>query len=466
MYVLTQSDFLTYLQLPKHFWAKVHGQYEYQSKRSSLPLQQLRSLGHEYIQQIVLPNFDDPAYHKEILVTQPKLKATLDGLVNDKQTQKTHLMAIRAATSLNRRFIYQLAYQKIAANPQHSIDRIFLVLLSQHYLRTGDISPDLLFQVIEVTAEVAKEIDHIKEKISRALRVADMKQPNELYSCVQPDKCPCLQLCHPNLVDYSIYDMTGLSTRDTIELRQQGIERLEDIPLSFLKDEKQLEQRKLTKDKSKFIHKPAIQSVLDELPYPYHFLDYEAYGFPVPLYPGYWPLSSVVFQYSLHTLTQDGQLTHQEFIHLSQSDPSLALIQSLKQNIPETGSIIVWDKTLESAVHNHLAQLQTQNLLFLLELNQRLFDLQTIFSQQLYVDYRFKGSLSLKKILPVISPELDHQNLTISNGLEAANEWYRLVYSSDQMSEGETFETVQQLKDYCALDTLGCVKIFQHLRQL
>src|SRR5690606_23029244 len=114
------------------------------------------------------------------------------------------------------------------------------------------------------------------------------------------------------------------------------------------------------------------------LTYPVHFLDYEAYGFPVPLYPGYWPLSSVVFQFSLHILEADGRLEHHEFLHTETEDPSSKVIQALKDSIRPTGSIVVWDKTLESSVHNHLARLRTQNLLFLLELNQRLFDLQDL----------------------------------------------------------------------------------------
>jgi len=461
MYQLTQNDFTTYLQLPKHFWARVHNQTEASVFQNNLPIQQVRQLAADYTRKVLLPNFPEAKLHTNVYFQTKKIKGRADAIVEDTKTNEKHLVAFKASTSSNKRYIQQLAFQVFAAKKEHTFSRIFMVLLSPHYLKSKQIEIEPLFQVVEVSTAVREELKSIGEKIEQALRVAEKKSPEDLFSCVQPERCPCLHLCHPNLPEYSIYDASGLRSREIIELRDKGVLKLEDIPIEYLGEKRQLEQRRLTQEKSSYIDKDSISKELNLLEYPVHFLDYEAYGFPIPLYQGYWPLSSVVFQFSLHTLTQEGELSHQEFLHVNTSDPSSHLIKALKTAIPEKGSIVVWDKTLESQVHNHLAQLRTEHLLFLLDLNQRLFDLQKIFSKGLYNDYRFKGSVSLKKVLPVFAPELDHKNLEVSNGLQAAQLWYELVY--DKVSVANPSEREKNLREYCQRDTLGCVEICKKL---
>jgi hypothetical protein len=463
MYQLKQSDLMAYLQLPKHFWAKVHGHYQPNGYRSYHPSIQLKQLATKYVEQVLLPNFDQPSVETRAVLETTRMKAQVDALITDGQGKK-YLVGLKGATSPNRRLIQQLAFQAIVADDSSPVDRAFLVLLNPRYSRTDEINVEQLFQIQEITTELHKEKKILLDKIDSAFRVVNMGNPNDLHSCVRPESCPCPHLCHPNLPDYSIYDMTGLKTRDTIDLRNQGITRLVDIPMGYLRDDRQLSQRTLTKNKRESIDTQAIKNHLKSLEYPIHFLDYEAYGFPIPLYPGYWPQSSVVFQFSLHTLHESGELLHKEFLHLKTSDPSTAVIEALKESLPAQGSIVVWDKTLEASVHNHLAKLRSQHMLFLLDLNQRLFDLQSVFKSGAYADYRFKGSLSLKKILPVFAPEENHQGMNVANGLEAANRWYQLIHEPKEVEDQARL--IQDLKAYCSQDTLGCVRILQKLQQV
>lgn len=464
MNLLTQNDFMTYLQLPKHFWAKVHKQTKEVAYTSNLPVQKLKVLAADYTENIVLPNFVEATMETKVSLQNRNFLARADAIITENESKKAHLLAFKAATSSNSRIIQQLAFQTIIAQDSYNFDRIFVILLSSHYLQSDKTKLDSLFQVIEVTQAVKKEIPRIEQKMKLAIEVADYQNPETLFSCVQPERCPCPHLCHPHLPEYSIFDMSGYKSRDLVEMRDQGILKIEDIPLEFLSDDKQRLQKRLTVEKTTEINKPELDREMSRLEYPIHFLDYEAFGFPVPMYPGYWPMSSVVFQFSLHTLNQDGNLEHHEFLHLDRTDPSDHLIKALKESLPPQGSIVVWDKTLEESVHNHLAKLRTQNLLFLLELNQRLFDLQQIFRQGIYQDYRFKGSVSLKKVLPVFAPELNYQDLSVSNGLEAAQNWYQLVFNREEQNNLE--ETKNGLREYCSLDTFGCVQILKHLQKI
>ena len=73
----------------------------------------------------------------------------------------------------------------------------------------------------------------------------------------------------------------------------------------------------------------------------------------------------------------------------------------------------------------------------------------------------FKGSLSLKKVLPVMAPDLSYAELDISEGGSAAASWVRMV--SGNLSEKEKTEIYENLLKYCELDTLAMVKIFEKL---
>src|SRR5207237_695800 len=67
---------------------------------------------------------------------------------------------------------------------------------------------------------------------------------------------------------------------------------------------------------------PGAAAALQRHPLPAHFLDFETITFPVPIWAGTRPYQQIPFQFSLHRLSEDGVLEHQEFIDLSGSDPS------------------------------------------------------------------------------------------------------------------------------------------------
>ena len=92
----------------------------------------------------------------------------------------------------------------------------------------------------------------------------------------------------------------------------------------------------------------------------------------------------------------------------------------------------------------------------------RLWDLLVIF-RNYYTDYRFKGSNSLKNVLPVIVPSMNYDNLGISEGIEAQVAWnkmIRLKYGEEKTS------LIRDLKEYCGQDTMAMVEIHYHLNRL
>ena len=63
---------------------------------------------------------------------------------------------------------------------------------------------------------------------------------------------------------------------------------------------------------------------------------------------------------------------------------------------------------------------------FLRGLIDRTVDLEDLFKEG-YVDIKFQGSTSIKKMLPVLIPELDYAAMDVASGTDAMEAWKRLI---------------------------------------
>lgn len=92
-----------------------------------------------------------------------------------------------------------------------------------------------------------------------------------------------------------------------------------------------------------------------------------------------------------------------------------------------------------------------------------MFDFEDIFIGD-FVDYRFIGSISINKVLPVVALYLIFTNLEAQNGTMAIDTWGRLVLNDN--FEGDKELIRKNLIDNCKLDTLAMVDTYQFLGNL
>jgi len=76
----------------------------------------------------------------------------------------------------------------------------------------------------------------------------------------------------------------------------------------------------------------------------------------------------------------------------------------------------------------------------------------------------FKGSYSIKKVLPVLVPELSYQGLAVRDGDTAITRFARMARG--EIAGADVAPTRQQLLDYCKLDTLAMLRLHEAMRQL
>ena len=101
---------------------------------------------------------------------------------------------------------------------------------------------------------------------------------------------------------------------------------------------------------------------------------------------------------------------------------------------------------------------------FMDSLKERVYDLEDIFRKQYHIHRDFRGGTSIKKILPVLVPELLYKELGIQDGRSAADTWNKIV--SGSFDETGKEKAINDLKIYCGLDTHAMYAIWRKLHKL
>ena len=82
-----------------------------------------------------------------------------------------------------------------------------------------------------------------------------------------------------------------------------------------------------------------------------------------------------------------------------------------------------------------------------------------------FYDYRFYGSFSLKRVLPVLTNESGYDELEgVQDGDGAQAQFYDLINNS--LNEEDRIKVKKQLLEYCEKDTYSLVQIHQKLISL
>jgi len=472
MGILTKSNFLTFLDSPLHLWASTH------NKISSLPLSDFTKFimkqgqeAEKFARQILTDKF---IFDEDLLVHfswQPSFEdglffARSDYMTEDVNTGEISLYEIKSSTKIKKENLYDAAFQWLVAKKTTKVDHMYLMYLNPDYVYEYSYDTKQLFIIEEVTAqciEMENEIGQLREK---ALKIVNQDSPIDIESCYTPHKCPYPDVCHPNLPSHSIYELTNISRKKINYLKSINVATLNDIPEDFELSAIQQKQIEAIKNQKPVVDIQAVKDSLSSLTYPLYFLDYETCNTALPLYTGYHPQQQMVFQYSLHTLTENGHMSHSEFLCEVKSDPSIKLLESLKNEIGDTGSVIVWNKTFEQSRNSEMAKIHPEYENFLLSINKRVYDLAEVFKKGMYVDQNFEGRWTIKKVLPTLVPELSYSDLEISKGDQAMVAWWEMVNAGQSINEESKSKTVSALKKYCELDTLAMVEIWRKLNSI
>jgi hypothetical protein len=321
----------------------------------------------------------------------------------------------------------------------------------------------------DVTEKVAKVLPTIKQQAYDSVEVLKITEEPTKCSCRLKTKsghCPTFHYLNPDIPEYSVFNISRIGGKNLAVLIDGEIHNVHDVPDDIKLSVPQRNQVLVAKSKEPIIDKAAIKELLSELEYPLYFLDYETVSSALPMFNGCTPFQQIPFQYSLHVLrSPDGKLEHYEYLGTSSSEaPMAGLLASLKSHIGNTGSVIVWYKVFEKGRNTEMGKAYPEYEDFMNSVNERIFDLMDVFSKQHFVHQGFKGSSSIKYVLPVLVPEFSYKEMEIQNGLVASIRWYDSVMGV--VDENQAKANFEALLKYCCLDTLAMVKIHDYLVHL
>ncbi|AXK37986.1 DUF2779 domain-containing protein [Crenobacter cavernae] len=205
---------------------------------------------------------------------------------------------------------------------------------------------------------------------------------------------------------------------------------------------------------------PGADEVLAGYGYPRYYFDFEGIDLPVPLWTGVRPYEQIPFQWSCHIERAPGVFDHGEFLDLSGNDPSLACIQQMQKviNQYDNGPIFVYFATYERGRLQELKQRHPQYADLLQPYIDRLVDLLPIVKQHFYHP-SMQGSFSIKKVLPVIAPDLDYGSLDEVHDGTGAQVAYLKAALEPHVPAQQKAETESNLRHYCRQDTWAMVEV-------
>jgi len=470
---LTKSQFITYLDCPMHLWAESNNLEEH--KQRNIFLEHLSRQGYKvedlaekFIKEKVKKEYPlGSTVEFQYELNDGNYLSQIDILVKDRQNNTVDIYEVKSSSHIKKSHEYGVSFQDLLAQKLLPVKKTYLIHINSDYVKQGEIDLEQLFVIEDMTDIIFKHKDEVELKRAQAKDMLADSHPPLNETCSKPQTCPCPNLCHYNLPNYSIYDIPDMRKNSSqfMELMTMGIQDPIYLPSDFLLTTHQEKYLQSLKTKKPVIDKSKIRQKLDNLEFPLYFIDYETFGPAIPYFDNYSPHQNIVFQYSLHVVKdkRGKEIEHFEYLHTDQSEPSRQFIEHMLGNIGKTGSIISWYKPFENSRNKELAKLQPEYRDSLLNLNGRTFDLIEIFKKQDYVDYRFRGSSSIKNVLPVLVPTLSYKDLNIGKGDVAMLEWDNLVH---KYTGNEKNKVINDLLEYCKLDTWAMVEIWRVLNNL
>ncbi|MHB1025133.1 MAG: DUF2779 domain-containing protein [Desulfobacteria bacterium] len=375
------------------------------------------------------------------------------------------LYEVKSSTSVKEHYWDDVAVQYyVLAGCGLPVHKAYLVHINNGYVRDGDIVPEELFTIQDITGVVKEKQASIPEELAemRAMLKGEVPKIDIGPHCEDPYPCDFMDHCWQHVPEHSVFSLRGRGI-DQWELYRQGVIKLQDVPLDSLN----LMQRMQTEyflDRKSHADPAKIREFLKKVRYPVCFLDFETFGSAIPLFDGTRAYQQVPFQYSLHRIDAEGdEARHFEYLAQPGVDPRKEIAERLVTEIPFGACVIAYSMGFEKRVLRELGESIPMLRKRLNAITVGMIDLMEPFKRRDIYDWRMNGSYSLKSVLPVLVPEMTYKGLEISDGAMASEAYFTMETISDP---AELSRLRKALLEYCKQDTLGLVRLLEKMRAM
>lgn len=417
----------------------------------------------QWIEEGVETIYEATFIYDSIVVMVDILRNTPDGV---------EIYEVKSSTEVKDIYLHDVSIQQyVLEKLGFCVSKSHVVHIDSSYVRGDALDLSRLFKIVDVSvASTTLQATIPKNLAAFESYLNDReKEPNiEIgKQCKTPYDCDAMHYCwkvQRNIPDYSIFNIFNFGSKKQVELYEQGIVDIGEIPDGFQMTAKQAQAVRDYRSGLTHIDKVAIEAFLSTLMYPIYHLDFETFQQAIPQWKGISPFMQIPFQYSLHIEHEDGTLEHREYLAEDGSDPRELLAQKLCEDIPRDVTVLAYNMGFEKGVIQKLASEYETLSEHLLEIHANIKDLMTPFQQKHYVTPSMKGSYSIKYVLPALVPHMAeaYKELDgVQNGSEAMSAFANMSKLEDAQKE----KMRNALLVYCKLDTLAMVRVLDKLRE-
>jgi hypothetical protein len=376
------------------------------------------------------------------------------------------IVEVKSATSIKDVNLDDIAFQKLVCEENNiPIHRCYLIYINNKYVRHGEVNPEELFVMTDVSKDVFAKEDGIRKRVMSMFNIIDSKPCPDISigpHCSEPYECR-LEECWGNLPENNVFTLYKGGSKSW-DLYRSGVADISCIPEGFPLNEKQQIQVNGVQRGEVHIDVEQIQEFLSSIVYPLYCLDFETIGPAVSLFDNSRPYQNIPFQYSLHVQASPcSRRRHYAFLAEGQNDPRPALLKKLRKEIGSEGTVLAYNKSFEEHVLRESADAFPEYAGWVENVTGRMVDLIVPFRSFAYYNPSQQGSASLKKVLPAVTGK-SYTGMDIAEGGEASRRFLDIMFGD--ASPEEVQQTRKALLKYCGQDTLGMVWIVEKLTKL
>lgn len=210
---LTKTDYLKSLACPNEFWLSLQPSRP-EKQPDTLEHEHLRQQGYEverYVKMLSRFQGDETkAVDFRRVFQTADLYARSDAVITDRITGVVDIYEIKSSASVKKEHLDDIAFQKVVSERSGTdVGRCYVVTMNGEYVRNGDIDPEQLFLINDVTDQVAELIPYTEEQIEAAKAYADSDPiPSLAEYSAEKLNCEFLKFHFPALPDYTVFNIS------------------------------------------------------------------------------------------------------------------------------------------------------------------------------------------------------------------------------------------------------------------
>ena len=399
----------------------------------------------------VAPVLFEPAFEHEHVFVRPDVLERLPG-------GGWRLVEVKTTTRPKEVHVLDVAIQLwVLRGAGLDVREAGVLTLNRGYVYDGaQLDVHALFKLHSVLDQASALLDDIGDQVRQMRTVLARTEPPVIAPgphCSKPYLCEYHAHCARSLPAGSIEELPRIGDFLRDKLQSAGIHEIKDIPEDFPLSYLRRVARQAVLQGRVQVH-GRLGKALAGIKPPVRHLDFETFAPAIPRFAGTRPYDTIPFLFSVHAERDDQAPTHTDYLHEGEDDPRPILVEHLLDALGGEGSICIYSR-YERRVLRELATAVPQKADALAALQVRLVDLCSIVRSNCYHP-EFRGSFSLKNVLPALVPGLGYDDMAIADGRTAAALYQRALANNDATERQQTFAA---LRAYCQRDTLATLEL-------